>query len=242
MKRTLISDQTLEPTQVAGFNQFYDDFNATDSWRYGGAIDQKFSSTIFGGVEFSTKDVSIPFESITINEETTISQISRGDRREYLGRAYLFWAPHPWLALSTEYLREQFNNNEAVAFDYQKLITDRFSMGLNSTYPSGVTASLKGFYFDQNGDFIQRGLACCEPGQENFWVVDAAISYRLPKRYGFIKIGATNLLDRKFEYFDTNRGSANRNPLIIPDTVFFGKAVHWRFHDNTETTVLADCW
>ena len=65
LKRTLISDQTLEPTQVAGFNQFYDDFNATDSWRYGGAIDQKFSSTIFGGMEFSTRDVNIPFESIT---------------------------------------------------------------------------------------------------------------------------------------------------------------------------------
>lgn len=95
-------------------------------------------------------------------------------------------------------------------------------MGLNFIHPSGVTASLKGSYFDQNGDFIQRGLACCESGQENFWVVDAAVSYRLPKRYGFIKIGATNLLDRKFEYFDTNRGSVNSNPLIIPDRVFFG--------------------
>ncbi|PLX52544.1 MAG: TonB-dependent receptor, partial [Desulfobulbaceae bacterium] len=42
-KRTLITDQTLEPTQVAGFNQFYDDVNATDSWRYGGAVDQKFT-------------------------------------------------------------------------------------------------------------------------------------------------------------------------------------------------------
>ena len=43
LKRTLVTDQTLEPTQVAGFNQFYDDFNGTEAWRYGGAIDQKFS-------------------------------------------------------------------------------------------------------------------------------------------------------------------------------------------------------
>ena len=29
LKRTLISSQTIEPTQVAGFNQFFDDFNFT---------------------------------------------------------------------------------------------------------------------------------------------------------------------------------------------------------------------
>ena len=43
LKRTLINDQTLEPTQVAGFNQLFDDPNLTEAWRYGGAIDQKFT-------------------------------------------------------------------------------------------------------------------------------------------------------------------------------------------------------
>ncbi|MCA1851882.1 MAG: TonB-dependent receptor, partial [Beggiatoa sp.] len=36
LKRTLITDQTLEPTQVAGFNQFFDDSDLTEAWRYGG--------------------------------------------------------------------------------------------------------------------------------------------------------------------------------------------------------------
>ena len=44
LKRTLVTNQTLEPTQVAGFNQFYDDsVPATDAWNYGAAIDQRFS-------------------------------------------------------------------------------------------------------------------------------------------------------------------------------------------------------
>ena len=51
VKRTLITQQTLEPTQVAGFNQFYDDDELTEAWRYGGAIDQQFSSDIYGGLE-----------------------------------------------------------------------------------------------------------------------------------------------------------------------------------------------
>jgi hypothetical protein len=57
LKRTLISDQTIEPTQVAGFNQFFDDFNATEAWRYGAAIDQIFSKNIYGGVEISNRDI-----------------------------------------------------------------------------------------------------------------------------------------------------------------------------------------
>ena len=45
LKRSLITDQTLEPTQVAGFNQFFDELNATDYWVYGGAVDQKFTGS-----------------------------------------------------------------------------------------------------------------------------------------------------------------------------------------------------
>ena len=61
VRRTLITEQTLEPTQVAGFNQFFDDFNLTKTWRYGGAIDQKFSRDVFGGVEVARRDLKVPF-------------------------------------------------------------------------------------------------------------------------------------------------------------------------------------
>jgi glutamate-1-semialdehyde aminotransferase len=45
----------------------------------------------------------------------------------------------------------------------------------------------------------------------------------LPKRYGFITVGAANLFDEKFKYFDTDRGAAHRNPRITPDRMVFGK-------------------
>ena len=60
LKRKLITDQTLEPTQVAGFNQFFDDINGTEAWRYGVAIDQKFTKEIFGGIEYSGRNLKIP--------------------------------------------------------------------------------------------------------------------------------------------------------------------------------------
>lgn len=213
LKRTLITDQTLEPTQVAGFNQFYDDLNATRSWRYGGAIDQKFSQTIFGGVEFSKRDLEIPFREITPTTDT----VRHGDADEYLGRAYLFWTPHKWLALSADYQYERFKNDDDVAFFFKKVTTHRVPLGLRLFHPSGFSASLKATYFDQDGDFIRRGGTAFESGKDNFWVADAAIRYRLPKRYGFITVGATNLFDEDFKYQETDL----RNPSIIPDRVFF---------------------
>ena len=61
LKRTLITDQTLEPTQVAGFNQFFDDANATEAWVYGGAVDQKFTESIYVGASFFYRNLDVPF-------------------------------------------------------------------------------------------------------------------------------------------------------------------------------------
>ena len=39
VKPALIASQTIQPTQVAGFNQFFDDINGTRSWLYGAGLD-----------------------------------------------------------------------------------------------------------------------------------------------------------------------------------------------------------
>jgi tetratricopeptide (TPR) repeat protein len=217
-KRTLITNQTLEPTQVAGFNQFYDDLESTESWRYGVAVDQKFSQTIFGGVEFSRRDLStpIPFR----NPFTRVAELLRGDWQEQLGRAYLFWTPHDWLALSTGYQYERFDRDlvEVLGLAFKEVTTQRVPLGLRLFHPSGLSLALLGTYFHQHGEFQRRGV-CCESGASDFWVVDAAISYRLPKRYGFLTVGATNLLDQKFKFQET----AFENATIQPDRMVFGR-------------------
>ena len=60
LKRQLVSNQTIEPTQVAGFNQFFDDVDGTDAWRYGVGIDQKIGSRAAIGGEFSVRELSLP--------------------------------------------------------------------------------------------------------------------------------------------------------------------------------------
>jgi hypothetical protein len=218
LKRTLITDQTLEPTQVAGFNQFFDDGNLTESWRYGGAIDQKVTSDVFAGVEFSKRDLTVPFQDIMSDPLNPVSRDANWD--EYLARAYLFWTPHPWLALRTEYLFERFERDERFTFGIKELKTHRVPLGIKVFHPSGLNVSLTTTYWNQNGElegFLTPGFGSAS---DDFWLVDLGIGYRLPKRYGFVSVGVTNLFDTNFKYFETDFD----NSRIQPDRTAFVKA------------------
>ncbi len=223
LKRTLITDQTLEPTQVAGFNQFYDDINSTSAWNFGGAVDQRFLPTLFGGGEFVARLLSVPFRSTEFDEDGNVvnDRVLRGNGQEYLARAYLFWTPHPWVALSTQYQREQFNNDASVAFFFKDVTTHKVPLTARVFHPSGFSLMVRGTYVNQHGNFVRRGSSSgsFESGQDDFWLLDAGISYRFPKRYGIASIGATNLLDQKFRYQETDF----RNASIIPSRGVFGR-------------------
>jgi Flp pilus assembly protein TadD len=214
LKRTLITDQTLEPTQVAGFNQFFDDFNTTKAWRYGAAVDQKFSRDVFGGVEISKRDLKVPATDQDFNP-------IRVDWEEGLARAYLFWTPHPWWALRAEYQYERVRRDEQLTDGIKSSNTQRVPLGVNFFHPSGFGAALLATYYHQNGDFESiKEAGLIQSGSDSFWNVDAAVSYRLPKRYGFLSLGVTNLFDKKFNYSDTDF----KNPSIQPDRVVYFKA------------------
>jgi hypothetical protein len=217
LKRTLMTDQTLEPTQVAGFNQFYDDFNATETWVYGVGVDQKFSQSIYGGAEFSKRDLEVPWFAARPQGV----QLNHADWKEYLARAYFYWAPHKWFALKAEYRYEKFERDPEFGFNIKEVKTNSFPLGITFSHPSGMSAFLGATYYDQEGEFMRQALIDLpfEQGTDDFWVVDAAIKYRLPKRYGFLTLGVTNLFDEKFQYADTDID----NPRIQPQRSLFCK-------------------
>ena len=106
LKRTLVTDQTLEPTQVAGFNQFFDDANGASSWRYGVGIDQKLAATSFSAPSIRSATSSLRSSTSATIRKTRFRLCEHEDLTEYLGRAYAFWTPHPWWAFSAQYLYE----------------------------------------------------------------------------------------------------------------------------------------
>jgi tetratricopeptide (TPR) repeat protein len=203
LKRTLVTDQTIEPTQVAGFNQFFDDSNGTSAWRYGGAIDQKFTTKLFGGVEYSYRDLEVP----GIN-------LPSSHWKEQLGRVYLFWTPHPWFAARAEYQYERVRRDGMVIDSVAKMDFYRVPLGINFFHPSGFSVFLAATYVNQEGKFQNVLDASIRSGEDQFVTVDAGIKYRLPLRYGFVALTATNLFDKKFKFFNTD---INNGGGIQPD-------------------------
>ena len=207
LKRTLITDQTLEPTQVSGFNQFYDDADLTEAWRIGGAIDQKLGKNALVGFEYSGRDLTVPLFGL----DGSVAQAAWTER---VTRAYLFATPHPWVGLRAQYVRESFERPEGLGVGFPELTTDRLPLGVGFFHPRGVTASVTATWWKQEGQFESffDPTAPATPGSSDFWLVDAMLSYRLPKRLGFVSVGATNLFDQQFEYFEVDPGNVTIQP------------------------------
>ncbi len=169
------------------------------------------------GVEFSKRDLTVPF--IDLTQEVPAAR--EADWDEYLGRAYLFWTPHPWLALRAEYIFERVEREAALTLGVKEADTHRVPLGVSFFHPSGLSATLTATYFNQDGTFERTagGETVLAAGSDSFWTVDMAVSYRLPKRYGFITVGVTNLFDEEFRYFDTNTD----NPSIQPARAVFAR-------------------
>jgi opacity protein-like surface antigen len=221
LKRTLITNQTLEPTQVAGFNQFFDDADLTDAWRYGAGVDQRITSTVAAGVEVSRRDLKVSAPEMLIPDPTdpfappTILPATRVSWQEDLGRGYVFWTPHRWVALAAEYAIERADRGERFGAGITRLDTQRVPLGVRLFHPVGHGVSLAATYWDQRGTFESLN----PKGHDDFWLVDAGLSYRMPGRAGVFAVGVANLLDRKFEFYEIDFN----NPRIQPVRRVFAK-------------------
>ncbi|MFV9690751.1 MAG: TonB-dependent receptor domain-containing protein, partial [Desulfobacteria bacterium] len=206
LRRTLLSSHTIEPTQVAGFNQFFNDFEGTDAWRYGAGIDQRISATVNAGAEVSGRDMEVPYIDVTGAGKEV-------DWEEDLARIYLYWTPQRWLALSAEYQFERFKRGLEYtgADNLHRIETHRFPFAVSLFDSLGFSSQIKATYIDQGGEFGSRRDVTS--GDDEFWIVDAFIRYRLPKRWGFITLEARNLFDEDFHFQDTDPA----HPVIYPE-------------------------
>lgn len=196
----LAAKRTLEPTQVAGFNQFFDDPTSTISKRFGLGLDHRFSDAAYAGIEVTARDLEIPISSANVIEER--------DRDERWHNVYFNWLPIQYWAARIGYAYESIDNAEEWGVDIPREIeTHTLSGGLKLTHPNGIIAGLGARYVDQEVGF--SGTNADASGQERFWIVDASLGWRLPGRRGVIEVGVNNLLDQEFRY---------QHPYFGPDT------------------------
>jgi outer membrane receptor protein involved in Fe transport len=210
LKRTLITNQTVEPTQVAGFNQFFDEpTDGTDAWRYGIGLDQKLTNHLFVGVEMSRRELTFMGKDARTQFISNIEV----DSSENLARAYFYWTPHPWFSLGPEYQYEQTRFGPELPLNrISQLETHRIGVGASLFHPSGFLATFKPTLVFQEGDFRDFPLGPLTFQDSEFLVIDGSIGYRLPRRFGIIEIEAKNLFDKRFDFQDTDPGNQSLAP------------------------------
>jgi len=145
--------------------------------------------------------------------------VGHADWEEDLGRAYLYWTPQSWLALSTEYQYERFRRISSFGVEgIAKAQTHRVPLGIGFFHPAGFRARLAATYLVQTGDF-EDARGQIRMGDDRFWVIDTAIGYRLPKQWGLMTFGVRNLFDQHFNFQDTDPS----NPTIVPERLVYGR-------------------
>jgi hypothetical protein len=210
-----ISSQTFEPTHVAGFSQYFDDINASDVRSYGVAADHKFSKRLFGGLEYMRRDLDVPMLSI--------AQASRArfyEWKEDTRLAYFYWSASDVVALRAEYQYDRFERRDSpIKLGVAEVETHRIPLSVSYFHPSGFSSKITATYFFQEGEFEATDTRSIFQDNDNFWVIDAEIDYRLPKRLGTASVGVRNLLDEEFNYQETDPS----NPAAVPGVFAYGK-------------------
>jgi hypothetical protein len=228
LHRPLIRGQTIEPTQVVGFNQFfagfeqyYGDFIGTSSDRAGVAVDHKFGNSAFAGAEFAWRDLAVPSFVFSRNFEW----------REESGHAYFYKTFRPptagdgaaaWqAALSMEVEFEEVDRPRALtgAEGILNLKTLRAPIGIQLFGAGGVTLRAATAYVRQDGDFsIDVGLPVAST-DEDAWITDVTLEYRLPNRRGLVTVGARNVFDSSINLLEIDPV----NPRVATEQFLFAR-------------------
>ena len=223
--RVRVVDQSIEPTQIAGFNQFFDDPVGTKTERYGVGLDVIFNEDLYAGAEYSQRQLEFPSSFDPFGQQQTAG------RQEKLARGYVYWTPHKQWAMSAEFEYEQLDRSIPEFVNFPSMVeTLRMPLTIRYFHPSGFFSSLGGTLVRQkiNEPFLTRN-------HDTFFLLDASIGYRLPNRLGIISLQGFNLLNQQFLFQDrTNLFSTGpesgapipnaKTGFFIPDRTIFLRA------------------
>jgi len=204
----------LEPTHVAGFNQYFFGSEGEETTRVGLAIDHEISARLFTGAEVTNRSVDVLVRRFLPDGSTTIEPV---DRDERLFRSYVYWTPTSRISVAAEYQDERVDGNgDRLVDGFERLETRRVPVSLNLFNAKNLHTSIRATYIEQEGTFSpfeSFPVPVIEPGSDAFWVVDLSLSYRLPKRRGAVSLSLDNAFDEEFRFQDTDP----ENQSIMPE-------------------------
>jgi hypothetical protein len=196
LQRPTSYSRTIEPTQVAGFNQFFDDFVGADTWRYGAAVDHALNRSNFIGAEYSERELDNHFPGL-----------GETDSDERLSRFYYYSAPTDRIAGSIEYQFEKKTEDPRISmFSVEDVRTHRVPVTLRYFHPQGMFAQARVTFGRQKGNFIDQLSGAVTADSDEFLVTDIALGHRFSNRIGIASVEIRNLFDERFNFQESQPG------------------------------------
>lgn len=204
----------LEPTHVGHFNQYFFGSEGEQAWRHALGVDHEISSAMFAGIEVSTRAIDRMSTALFPDgSAVTLEQ----DIDETFLRSYLYWAPQSTWSFSAEYQLERIDGNGMpVPEGYTDIRTRRLPIELNLFHRNALSSRLEATYVHQSGNFSPMMFGPADiatAGEDNFWIYDFALIYRLPARHGSLSLNVDNIFDESFRFQDLDP----QNPSILPE-------------------------
>lgn len=225
VRPTLAGNQTLQPTQVAGFNQFYDDLPSAEFRFTGVGIDIRLLQDLNISLEGYLRNVDSPIY-VAPSPFATVSGTLIEKHNERSARADVYWTPFTQWAFGIGVSYDKFEAKRSFDFAAPTRV-ETYVVPITARYfsPLGLFATAAVNVVDQDVD-RRPGFGLAE-GHDLFTVVDAAIGYRLPKRLGVMSFEVRNLFDRRFKYQDNSFREFERDVPSIsrftPERTVFGR-------------------
>ena len=223
LNRTILSDQTIEPTQVAGFNQFFDDPEGAKPWRYGVGADLHLFSGWYAGGEVTYRHLSIALPDVSADGTWLPKQ-----HRETTCRAYVYGTVGKYFTFGAEYMEERFRHDIAYTQgDFKELHNRELRPTIGMPLPSGFSLQVRSRYVRQDGNFddgiILNPDAAQFRGHDGFVLTDIELSYRLPRRYGKISLIGQSISNESVKFQDTlpSQASLAATPRLAYEQQFF---------------------
>jgi Tfp pilus assembly protein PilF len=214
---------TLEPAQLSGFTQLLVAGTADEADVRGIGVDHELSGQLSVGWQAELRDL----DRVVLNLFAPGPYAQYVTLHERAQQAYLYWTPLDRVSISARYERGRYRSDSDPLFGYTQMELARMPLELRYFARGGLTAGLRAARIAQNGVFQVPSPApppgsapppvplgpSLAPGADRFWIFDAFVGYRLPRRRGLLSLNADNLLDERFQFQDIDP----TNTSLIPE-------------------------
>lgn len=215
LKRPLVLDQTVEPTTVAGFNQFFDDINGAAAEFAGVGLDARLWRNLWVGAAATRRWIDTPRQDFSASGDPVIT--TEATRETTIGGYVNATLSDSW-ALSVEPQHERFRVQEDLSDLPDKVATTSLPVSLRWFDESGLFASADTAYVHQS---VAQFSGAPERSEDGV-LVGASLGFRLPNGHGVVALEARNLLDEELgirdQAFNTPRP---QGPLYARDRAIF---------------------